>query len=267
MEIRGMELRPWVIPVATAVGALAVGGAAGYVIGFKRGAASVEFPEDADENVKQISLLDYLDEVGDDILVPESEAEEIAEAIEDGEREVDISIARNIIDEEDYETTASIVVNERNDPRDIVVLAPNDEPIEEVTVNIFAHVVPDWDYDAEQANRQSGGPYVLHVDEFMNDETGFRQEVLTYYSGDDILVDGADQPVPNYERIVGELRFGHGSNDANVVYVRNESVRMEWEILNHPGRYAVEVLGLEIEQNYESNDLKHSADRRLRMDD
>lgn len=261
MNIRGWEVQPWVIPTAIGVGALAVGGTAGYVIGFKRGVASVWIDDDYDN----VSLVGYLEEKGEDILVTENEAEEIAEAIEDGDREVEISIVHDIIEEEDYDTS-SIVVNERNDPSKIVVLGPDDE-VDGVTVNIFAHTVPDWDYKAEQANRDSGNAYVLHVDEFMQEETGFRQESLTYFAMDDILVDQADKPVPNYGIILGELNFGHGSGDPNVVYIRNEQVRMEWEVVRHPGRYAVEVLGLELEQEYDSTDLKHSAGRRLRMDD
>lgn len=264
MNIRGLEVPQWAVTAAIGVGALAVGGTAGYVIGFKRGVASVPLDLYPDKEDKQVSLFEYLDEHNDDILVAEDDAKDIVEAIEDGEREVEIAIARDIIDEEEYDT--SIVVNERNDPADIVVLAP-DDVVEGVTVNIFPTNLPDWDYEAEQANRESGEPYVLHKDEFLEEESGFSQESLTYYAGDDILVDSADQPVPNYNRVMGELRFGHGSGDPNVVYIRNENVRMEWEILRHEGQYAVEVLGLEIEQKYEATDLKHSADRRFRMDD
>lgn len=105
----------------------------------------------------------------------------------------------------------------------------------------------DWDYNEEIANRSQDVPYVIHHNEFDDDDQGYSRSTLTYYEGDDILTDEHDVPVHNHLRIVGLLRFGHGSDDPNVVYIRNDRLAAEYEILRDSGYYQVEILGEEIE--------------------
>jgi hypothetical protein len=138
-------------------------------------------------------------------------------------------------------------------------LEESDEEEPEV-VHIFAHNDRSWDYDVEVATREREIPYVIHQEEFINDEMGFRQETLTYYAGDDIMSDTDDTPIYNYAGLMGELKFGHGSRDPNVVYIRNEVIHMEWEILLNPGMFSEEVLGLQMEKDAE-NDLRHSVQK------
>lgn len=124
----------------------------------------------------------------------------------------------------------------------------------------------DWDWEAEMAQRTDLEPYILTKDEFYveeNAENGYTQTTLTYYAGDDIMTDQDDKPVYNYQTITGPLRFGHGSDDQHVLYVRNDVRKAEYEILYEPGLYSVMVLGLDYEE--EPNNLKHSF--RMRPED
>jgi hypothetical protein len=149
-----------------------------------------------------------------------------------------------------------LVVNRDEDPEEETV-----ESQASVISNIFdGEMATDgWDVDAELASRSVEAPYIIHVEEFINDERGFSQTTLTYYQGDDILCDDRDTPI--YDRsIVGELKFGHGSNDRNVVYIRNEKLRGEYEVLLDHGSYQHEVLGQHVDQDYET-ELKHSVPR------
>ena len=59
-------------------------------------------------------------------------------------------------------------------------------------------------------------------------------------------------------------RFGHGCDDPNVVFIRNEKLATDFEVLRHNGSYAEEVLGL-----VETDDhVEHSAmSRRRRLDE
>lgn len=130
----------------------------------------------------------------------------------------------------------------------------------EDAVNIFREDQDHWDYEEEERNRQDPTkPYIIHVDEFFANEKGYIQSTLQYYQGDNILCDEQDVPVYNPEKIVGKLEFGHGSNDPNVVYVRNEKLEVEWEILLDHGHFQTEVLGQHIEENFGEGDLKHST--------
>ncbi len=90
---------------------------------------------------------------------------------------------------------------------------------------------------------------------------------MTYYAGDNIMNnDEEESPMYNHDGITGPLRFGHGSDDPNVVYIRNDKRKVEYEILYDPGLYSEEVLGLEIENNQRAKDIKHSNNRRFRLE-
>ena len=70
-------------------------------------------------------------------------------------------------------------------------------------------------------------------------------------------------PVYNYSNVVGDLLFGHGSMDPNVVYIRNED-RVRIQILLDHGSYEVEILGLDDSPE----EIKHSSGvRKFRWDD
>jgi hypothetical protein len=131
--------------------------------------------------------------------------------------------------------------------------------------NIFmdGRPVEDFDYAAEVAKRDPETPYVITHDEFMENENGWTQQSLTYYNGDDTLADDQDMPIPDIEAIVdsGNLsKFGYGSRDKNVVYVRNEKIETDFEITLSQGEFSKEVGGL--------TELRHSAPvRRFRGDD
>lgn len=141
-----------------------------------------------------------------------------------------------------------------------------DEP-DIVTHNVFAGNDIDWDYDEELKNRTDTEPYVLHKDEFFENESDYVQSTFTYYEGDDILTDADDDSIIyNVHDIIGEYKFGHGSGDPKVFYVRNDKRHAEYEIIKDPGHYAVEVLGNEIEANARVDELRHSRVPKFRMD-
>lgn len=130
------------------------------------------------------------------------------------------------------------------------------EPIE---VNVFEEAKPStsWDYSVEVKNRDETKPYVIHVDEFTQSERDYDQTTLTYFVGDDILCDERDSVVDDPDMLVGFdnlYKFGHGSNDANVVYVRNPLLSLDIEIIKSEGNYAAEVHGF----------IEHSEARRVK---
>jgi len=108
---------------------------------------------------------------------------------------------------------------------------------------------PVWDYAAQIAWREAneGVPYVIHQDEYAQSETGYSKVAFTYYAGDDVLVGEDERPIPHADIIVGQtnLKFGLGTDDPDVVFVRNETMEMEMEICRTHLSYEQEVLGLE----------------------
>jgi hypothetical protein len=140
---------------------------------------------------------------------------------------------------------------------------------DEYAVEIRSSIPPDkasgWDHQKEVASRTTEAPYVISAIEYGASENGYYQSTLTYYKGDDILCDPTDTPIYNKDKVVGELKFGHGSNDPSAVYIRNDTLKAEYEVLLEPGHYTVQVLGQEMEDNL-NDDLKHFHQRKFRTD-
>lgn len=123
------------------------------------------------------------------------------------------------------------------------------EPDELQTRNIFEGPVEDtpWDMELERSNRakKNEGPYVIHVDE--RHERGYTESTLTYYAGDDVLCDQSDKIIEDQDAVVGVEnldRFGHGSNDPNTVYIRNDDLGIEVEVFKSERTYAEDVHGM-----------------------
>lgn len=98
----------------------------------------------------------------------------------------------------------------------------------------------------DKSLRTSDRPYILEEEEFFESDTEFAQQTLSYFEGDDVLLDDQEQPIRDIANVVGveNLQFGLGTkNDQNVVYIRNEKLRLEFEITRSFGKYTEEVLG------------------------
>lgn len=130
-------------------------------------------------------------------------------------------------------------------------------PDPEETRNIFRDTPSsEWDEHKERAQRSPVRPYVIRYDE--REELGYEVITYTYYEDDDVVCNEKDEVIDasDRERIIGEKnldRFGHGSDDDDIVYVRNDALQMEMEIVKSDKSYAEEVHG-----------FKHSVSRRTR---
>ena len=106
----------------------------------------------------------------------------------------------------------------------------------------------DWNYPEEIQNRSEDRPYVIHQDEFKLGESGYDQTTYTYYAVDEVMVEeGSRDPLTNVDFSVGleNLKFGHGTDDIDVVFVRNDKLELEYEICRLHTSYEEEVVGLD----------------------
>jgi gas vesicle protein len=116
--------------------------------------------------------------------------------------------------------------------------------------NIFREVPEvehEWNYHEERKRRSPDIPYVIHYDERFEMET-YQEVTLTYYELDDVLCDDRDSVIDPDRRdnLIGDgnlNRFGHGSNDPSIVYVRNDTLELVYEVVKSPNSYAEEVHG------------------------
>lgn len=114
----------------------------------------------------------------------------------------------------------------------------------EVAKNVFTDA-KQTELDPEDIEaRDPEKPYIITEKEFFEDD---RQTItLTWFEGDEVLADEKDEHIPDIDRVVGEdnlLRFGVGSGDPNVLYVRNEKMEVDFEVVKNEGKYTEQILG------------------------
>jgi hypothetical protein len=116
-----------------------------------------------------------------------------------------------------------------------------------VTDEIRIHERGGWDFPTELRQRDPELPYVIHQNEFNEENNNYSQVTYTYYAIDDVLTGEDGRPLPHADMIVGQdnLKWGHGSDDIDVVFVRNDKLELEMEICRLHSSYEEDVLGLE----------------------
>lgn len=139
------------------------------------------------------------------------------------------------------------------------------ERVEVTTRRVFDEEKPDltayegWNYETEVARRNGDRPYIISEEEYLNAEReGYEQVALTYFENDDVLIDESEDIIPDPDGIVGEdnlMRFGHGTRDKNALYIRNEQLETEFEIVRSKKSYTADVLGF-IEHSHKSRARK-----------
>lgn len=105
-----------------------------------------------------------------------------------------------------------------------------------------------WSYEEELKHRSPDAPYVIHQDEYNNSGETYSKVVYTYWAVDDVVTDTEnDHPVPHGDIVVGldNLKFGHGSDDADIVYVRNDRLDLDMQICRVNRSFEEEILGLQ----------------------
>lgn len=104
-----------------------------------------------------------------------------------------------------------------------------------------------WDYGVEVSQRSNLHPYIIHQDEFAQQEEGYERETLTYYAVDAVLTDEDEQKIDNPDQTVGLANlgnFGHGADDYHVLYIRNDPLETDYEVCLVAASYAETVQGL-----------------------
>lgn len=128
-------------------------------------------------------------------------------------------------------------------------LAEEYEPTEEEDALLHKNIFDDHgasdENDLDRSSRSSDKPYIISNEEFEDAELEYTQNTLTYYQGDAVLTDEHNQPVP-INTVVHEsnLQFGNASGDKNVVYIRNDKLEVDFEVVQDLGYYTEEVLGV-----------------------
>lgn len=143
---------------------------------------------------------------------------------------------------------------------------------EVVEQNVFRDVpqqeADGWDWHKERSRRSPHNPYVVHRDE-IEEFDHYARTTLTYFDGDDVLCNEIDEILDqaDRDRLIGEAnlnKFGHGSGDDTLVYIRNDALETVFDVNLSERSYAQEVKGFDPPEDAE---LRHSHRRRERAFD
>lgn len=89
------------------------------------------------------------------------------------------------------------------------------------------------------------GTRVITVGQFHEEKSDYNKITITYYEADNVLVDDREIPIRDYVKVVGaDFRKhygGEGSDDPNIVHVRNDRLESDFEIVKD-GRAYVDVI-------------------------
>lgn len=118
--------------------------------------------------------------------------------------------------------------------------------------------------------RDANAPYVISIDDYMEDEEAFTKQEMTYFEGDGILIDARESIVGSLredragiDRTIGVQnldRWGQGTTDKDQVYIRNERLGIDVEVTRDEGTYTRTVLGIRAE-----DEIERSMQKPLKM--
>lgn len=254
---------PWVIG-ATVILGLAAGAGLGYFLAARR--LGREFDEKLEAEIESTktfySRLNKTDEDGEP-LTPMSVMEKRhgPEAAADALRTYQGRQAAKEAVEEEREVALDAEQDDAQITRIEERRRTQVETVEEPPEVRNTFTEPAFDLEEEKKFRTSEKPYVITHDEFYAAELNYDTHSLVYYEVDDTLTDEHDKPFEETDLWVGDdnlVRFGHGSKDSNIVFVRNERLEIDYEITRSTGSYLEEVLGMLPE---DGGELKHSDQR------
>jgi hypothetical protein len=90
-------------------------------------------------------------------------------------------------------------------------------------------------------------PYLITTEDFLQNENNYTQATLTYYENGDTLTGENDEPLDDKSRLmlIGThlSDFGAFGEDPNAVYIRNDAIHMDLEVVKNESNYS-EVVGL-----------------------
>lgn len=230
-----------------------VGGAGGFFLGHRMGKKSEQAR--ADEEINEVKELYAKRNKVEKFATPEDALNALHG--EDGAPVIDAAEFQNyegIVQNEEYQVrplTAEITETETNvktteftingqSPEDYFETHPQHNNVWDAAVDIDGEAL---------AERGTGVPYVITLDEYQEEEESYDKITLVFYGEDGVLVDDHDVRVDNVDYTVGSQnlhRFGMGSKDKSTVYVRNDEREADYEIVLNEGSYSEIVLGVKV---------------------
>lgn len=103
--------------------------------------------------------------------------------------------------------------------------------------------------------------YVISYEEFSESREDYDKITIEYYEKDDTLVDERQEILPD-DTLCDEAFqcFGQDSNDPDIVYVRNDKLSTDFEVVRVDKSYSIDILGLDVEEPQKHRKPKKVSD-------
>lgn len=143
--------------------------------------------------------------------------------------------------------------------REALTLDEDDEDEEQDETDYSESIFDHPDVVVHDELRDPDKPYLITLDEFMDDShwKDYTKLTLTYFEGDQTMIDEKEGFVDDIDKIIGEenlAKFGYGNTDKDMLYIRNEKLEVDFEIARD-SRGAKEVMfGDDPVQNTRANE-------------
>lgn len=104
------------------------------------------------------------------------------------------------------------------------------------------------DYSSAQVDvlKTADRPYVISARQFVDENQDYEKITLNYFDKDDVLMDEDREQIDMVEDVIGEgslSKFGSKGGPSNLVYVRNEKLEIDYEVIKQHLSYAVDEMG------------------------
>lgn len=109
---------------------------------------------------------------------------------------------------------------------------------------------PDEEEDIEVSTEwDEKGIHIISLEEWNAPEPEYEKETLIYYD-DDVVADESDTVIFEWKDLIGEdalVSFGEKSQDSDIIYVRNNELKTDYEVIREKLSYNKTVLGIDPE--------------------
>jgi hypothetical protein len=134
-----------------------------------------------------------------------------------------------VVEDEDLQP-AEVILEQEKSPKSNVQSLIDAYAADQDVQAAFAEMV------AEDESNDKAPPFVISRGTYTWDEEGESYDKITvkYFPRDRVLLDDDDDPIEDVGRIVGWrnlTRFGHESEDPDVVFVRNRHMQTDFEVV------------------------------------
>lgn len=108
---------------------------------------------------------------------------------------------------------------------------PNyEEIIQKLNYNEFSTTIP-------ESNQKAKRPYIINVEEY-SENNGYVKKIISFFEDDEVCMDNETKEIlDNVAKDIGTDCMEQLNEDGNEIYVRNDQLGIDFNIVSEPGSY------------------------------